>query len=86
MAWNRVRLPGDSGTPAVGLMDLQIQPELRGQGLGTFLAGEVLRTVQGSGAALVEVQVAETNQAGWALFRKLGFQPVDRGWVLRKDG
>ncbi len=86
MAWNRARAPGDFGAPAVGLMELQIQPQFRGQGLGTFLAGEALRTVQESGGTLVEVQVAETNQAGWALFRKLGFQPVDRGWVLRKGG
>lgn len=86
MGWMRERAYGELGTPAVSLMDLQIRPERRGQGLGTFLVGEALRAMLGSGASLVEVQVAENNQAALALFRKLGFRQVDRGWVLRKSG
>ena len=86
LAWNREHAPGDFGTPAVGLLNLQIQPELRGQGLGTFLVAEALRAMQGSGVVLVEVQADASNQPGLALSRKLGFQQVDRGWVLRKAG
>lgn len=84
IGWTRQLASGEFGPPAASLMDLQIQPELRGQGLGTFLVGEALRDMLGSGSPLVEVQLAETNQAGLALFRKFGFQQVDWGWVLRK--
>jgi ribosomal protein S18 acetylase RimI-like enzyme len=84
VGWTRERASGDVGASEVSLMELQIQPDLHGQGLETFLVGEALRNMLGSGATEVEVQIAETNQAGTALFRKLGFQQVDRGWVLRK--
>ena len=69
----------------MNLVGLQIPAELRGRGLGAFLVGEALRCAQGNGALLADVQIAESNPSALALFRKLGFQQVDRGWVLRKS-
>lgn len=83
--WDRKHLLGDAEGTIAGLLDLWIRDDLRGRGLGTFLVGEVLRAVQADGVPQVDVQVAEANAAGLALFRKLGFQQVDRGYILRKD-
>ena len=78
-------LSGNLGANVMGLEALHVPSEQRGQGLGAFLLGEALRCAQGNGVALAEVQVAQSNPTALALFKKLGFQQVDRGWVLRKS-
>jgi GNAT superfamily N-acetyltransferase len=85
MTWCRERPFGSSGASPMSLVGLQIQAELQGQGLGAFLVGEALRCALGNGVSLAEVQIVENNPSALALFRKLGFQQVDRGWVLRKS-
>jgi GNAT superfamily N-acetyltransferase len=77
-------LSGNSSAGIIGLDGLHIPSEQRGQGLGAFLLAEALRSVQGIGAAVAEVQIAQCNPPALALFKKLGFQQVDRGWMLRK--
>ena len=85
MTWCRERPFGSLGARPVGLMGLEIRAEWQGRGLGAFLVGETLRYAQENGATLAEVQVAESNAPALALYRKLGFQQVDRGRVLRKS-
>jgi GNAT superfamily N-acetyltransferase len=80
----RGSLSGNSGASILSLDGLHVPAEQRGQGLGAFLLAEALRSAQESGAALAEVQVPQSNPPALALFKKLGFQQVDRGWVLRK--
>jgi GNAT superfamily N-acetyltransferase len=81
----REGLSGNLDANVMGLEALQVPSEQRGQGLGAFLLAEALRCAQGNGVALAEVQVAQDNPTALALFKKLGFQQVDRGWVLRKS-
>jgi GNAT superfamily N-acetyltransferase len=80
----REGISGNLGGNVMGLEAIHIPSEQRGQGLGAFLLGEALRCAQGNGVTLAEVQVAQSNPPALALFKKLGFQLVDRGWVLRK--
>jgi ribosomal protein S18 acetylase RimI-like enzyme len=82
--WDMERISTSWGVQAVGLQHVEVDPALRGQGLGTFLVGEALRRSHQAGMALAEAQTAEDNPAALALFRKLGFRQVDRGVVLRK--
>ena len=82
--WDMEPLASNWGVHAVGLMDIEIHEEQRRQGLGTFLLGESLRQLQAEGATLGEVQILEENGAARVLFKKLGFEEVDRGSVLRK--
>ena len=83
--WDMERISGSWGVHATGMMELQIEAPLRGKGLGTFLVGEALRHLSTTmGMTLAEVQVDQQNEAALALFRKLGFQQVDSGLVLRK--
>jgi ribosomal protein S18 acetylase RimI-like enzyme len=85
LTWGRERLFGNSDRPVAGLMELQIREDLQGRGLGTFLVGETLRAAQAQDVSQVEIQVPEDHAAALALFGKLGFQQVDRGWVMRKN-
>jgi ribosomal protein S18 acetylase RimI-like enzyme len=78
-------LLGDVEGNTAGLIGLWIRDDLRGRGLGKFLVGEVLRAVQADGVPQIDVQVAETNAAALAVFRRLGFQQADRGYLLRKS-
>lgn len=85
LTWDRKHLLGDVEGNTAGLIGLWIRDDLRGRGLGKFLVGEVLRAVQADGVPQVDVQVAETNAAALAVFRRLGFQQADRGYLLRKS-
>jgi ribosomal protein S18 acetylase RimI-like enzyme len=84
--WNMDTMAAHWGVRAVGLSRLEIDSEELRQGLGTFLVAEVLKHAQGEGATLVEVQTMQSNSAALALYTKLGFQQVDQGLVLRKEG
>ncbi len=86
--WDMERLSTSRGVHSVGLTDLEIQEDERGQGLGTFLVGEALRRLHTESPRRVDlavVQVTDDNQAALALFQKLGFNQVDRSLVLRKN-
>ena len=65
-------------------MKLEIVPELRGRGLGTFLVGEALRQMQSCGTALVEAHAPAENATVLTVFQRLGFRQVDEAVVLRK--
>lgn len=69
---------------AAGLIELEIAPPHRRQGMATFLIGEALRQIYSQGIHLIEVQILDSNQPALALYAKLGFTEVDQGAILRK--
>jgi len=70
--------------PAAGVLDLQVDPAHRRQGLETFMLGEAFRQLAREGIATVEVQVREEDQAALGLCRKLGLQQTNQGHIFRK--
>jgi ribosomal protein S18 acetylase RimI-like enzyme len=64
---------------AVGVLSVEVQPDLRRRGLAKFLLAQILRHLQEQYFSLVEIQVADGDAAGLGLARQLGFQPVDAG-------
>ena len=58
----------------------------RQQGLATFLNAQALHVLRDAGIRSVEVQTMQTNEQAIALYKKLGFQQIDRGVILRKPG
>ena len=72
--------------PSVGIYDIEVKPELRGQGLGKYLVAQILRYLQEQFFGLVEVHVPQTHEAATKLFLGLGFEQVDRGQSFRKTG
>jgi ribosomal protein S18 acetylase RimI-like enzyme len=69
---------------AVGLVDLQVEPELRRQGLAKFFFVQILRHLHEQFFTLLECQVRESNEAAINLFRGFGFKEVDRGHSFRR--
>ncbi|MGO8751060.1 MAG: GNAT family N-acetyltransferase [Thermoguttaceae bacterium] len=74
----------EGGGRAVGILDVEVDPSQRRQGLATHLLGESLRMLRGQGVASAEIHVAEDHTAGVQLLRKLGFHQVAAGIQFRK--
>lgn len=85
MFWDMEPLSQSWGRQARGLYDLKIDDRRRRQGRATYLVGEALRQLGSQGISLVEVQVAQDDEATLSLFRKLGFAEVGEGIRLAKS-
>jgi ribosomal protein S18 acetylase RimI-like enzyme len=59
---------------------------VRRRGLGRFLLGIMLRTIEEQRFAAIEACCEESNAAGLGLLHGFGFVQVDRGRIYRKSG
>ena len=84
LVWEMTSFSQRWQTGAVGVVDLEVRPDLRRQGLARFLIAALLRHLQDQLFAIVEVQMIEQNQAAIALFGDLHFQQIDVGRQYRK--
>lgn len=84
-AWEMYPLQRTWNSEAVGIIDVQVETEYRGQGLGTYLMAQVLKHYRDNGLTLAEIQTMARNQAACRLYQRLGFQEVDRGVIYRAD-
>jgi ribosomal protein S18 acetylase RimI-like enzyme len=73
------------GESAVGLVELEVRPDLRRQGLARFLLAQTFRYLQDQYFSLVEAEVAEDDEAACGAFRGVGFAQVDTGHIYRKE-
>jgi ribosomal protein S18 acetylase RimI-like enzyme len=64
----------------LGLFDVVIDPDHRGQGMGTNLMLALLAWGQGRGADLAYLQVMRDNGLAMSLYKKIGFQENYRYW------
>ncbi|OWK38488.1 GNAT family N-acetyltransferase [Fimbriiglobus ruber] len=71
------------GQPSAGIIDVQVRPDLRRQGLGKLLVSQVLRFLQDQFFAIVELQVPAADPAAIGMCKSLGFEQVDEGFVYR---
>ena len=84
-AWEMEAYVERWGEPAVGLVELEVRPDLRRQGLAKLLMCQVFRCLQDQYFNLMEIQTMEKNAAAVKLFRGLGFEQVDVGHSYKKD-
>jgi ribosomal protein S18 acetylase RimI-like enzyme len=68
----------------IGLTDLVVPQELRGQGLGKFLLVQLLRYLQDQFFSVVEIQVSAEDAIAIGLLQDLDFEQVDSGHIYRK--
>ena len=80
--WDMQPLASCWGVSAMGMYDLQVAPEARRSGLGTFLVCESLRALSQQSISLVEAQVRANDDVACSMFRKLGFDSVGTGNVF----
>lgn len=73
------------GCPSVGVLDVQVGGEFRGQGLAKLLLTHLLRRLQEDYFGLVEAQIRDDDVVAASLLRALGFERVDVGRVFEKQ-
>ncbi len=78
-AWEMQGFSQRWNVPSVGLMDLEVHPDHRRQGIARFLLTQVLRQVQEQYFEIVEMHAPDDNQAAVELLRGLAFEQVDTG-------
>lgn len=84
LAWEMEGFGQRWGAPSVGILEVQVRPDLRRQGLAKFLLAQALRLFQEQFFETVEVQMPAGDAATLALFRALGFDQVDEGRAYRR--
>jgi ribosomal protein S18 acetylase RimI-like enzyme len=70
---------------SLGLLDVEIRPDLRRQGLARFLLAQTFRYLQDQYFSIVEAEVAEGDEPATKLFLGAGFAQVDTGRIYRKE-
>lgn len=76
--WDMEPLVKNWGMIAMGLVKLWVSPDLRGEGLATYMVGESLRQLKQQGVSLVEIQHVVSEKKLENLCDKLGFKEIDR--------
>lgn len=60
------------------VMSVAVEPELRGQGIGTILFGELIKAVKERGAKSITLEVRPSNTAAIKLYESFGLKSVGR--------
>ena len=72
------------GSPAAGILDIQVRPDLRRQGLAKLLISQVMRFVQDQFFGIVEIQAPGDRPEAIALCKSVGLEQVDVGTTYLK--
>ena len=60
------------------VMHVAVEPKLRGQGIGTLLFGELIKSVKARGAKSITLEVRPSNAAAIKLYENFGLKSVGR--------
>ena len=60
------------------ILDVAVDPALRGAGVGRLLVQQVVQDCRFGGASFVSLEVRESNLSAIALYKKMGFIEVGR--------
>ncbi len=60
------------------VMHIAVEPELRGQGIGTLLFSELVKAVKKRGATSITLEVRPSNVAAIKLYENFGLKSVGR--------
>jgi GNAT superfamily N-acetyltransferase len=84
-AWEMEPFSRTWNEAAYGLLNVEVRPDVRRQGLAKFLMVQTFRYLQDQFFSLLEAQTTEGDVASEGLFRSLGFEAVDQGRQYRKE-
>jgi ribosomal protein S18 acetylase RimI-like enzyme len=70
---------------AVGILDFEVLPNYRRQGLGKLFLSYLMRQVQEQFFQVVELHLHESNQQALRFLQGLGFEHVDTGQVFLRQ-
>ncbi|QEL19729.1 GNAT family N-acetyltransferase [Limnoglobus roseus] len=84
IAWELEGFGWRWNAPSAGIIDVQVRPDLRRQGVGKMLVSHILKFLQDQFFGIVELQVRADDPAAVGMCKSLGFEQVDAGYVYRK--
>lgn len=70
--------------PSAGIIDVQVRPDLRRQGLAKMLVTHILRALQDQFYGIGELLVSADDPSAVGLCKSVGFEPVDTGYAYRR--
>jgi ribosomal protein S18 acetylase RimI-like enzyme len=70
---------------AVGILDFEVLPEYRRQGLGKLSLSYIMRQVQEQFFHVVELHLSESNLQALGFLQGMGFEQVDTGQIFLKQ-
>lgn len=75
-------------TEHIGEIRVTVNSQIRGQGLGRFLAEEIFAIADSIGLERISARMTHDQGSAQAVFKSLGFEPVATlpGWVVARDG
>lgn len=75
-------------TDHIGEIRVTVNSQIRGQGLGRFLAEEIFAIADSIGLERISARMAHDQHSAQAVFQSLGFSAVATlpGWVMDRDG
>jgi len=75
-------------TNHIGEIRVTVNSQIRGQGLGRFLAEEIFAIADSIGLERISARMTHDQLSAQAVFESLGFHPVATlpGWVMDRDG
>ena len=82
--WDMGPVSTRPGAGGMGMINLQVYPEFRERGLGTFLVGEALKQLQASGISRVETQAAIHSEPAIRILQRLDFTELRQGILYDK--
>jgi ribosomal protein S18 acetylase RimI-like enzyme len=74
------------GRVHLGLYAVEVAPDVRRQGYGRHLVGEVMRKARSQWNEVIDVQTRSTNLPGLGLYESLGFVRVETATLYRRPG
>lgn len=81
--WDMQPMAAACGITAAGLLDLQVAPERRREGLASYLLAEAMQDLGSEGISVVEAHAPVSNTAATGLLTKLGFEATCQGTVYK---
>ena len=84
LAYAAAILSAEHGGPVAWLEELYVAPGHRSRGIGSALIGAVIDRARETGIVAVDLEVDAGHTRAESLYRRHGFEPLDRSRWVRK--
>jgi ribosomal protein S18 acetylase RimI-like enzyme len=84
--WDMQPMSASCGIIAAGLLDLQVRPERRREGLASYLLAEAMHDLAREGVGVLEAHAPISNVAATGLLKKLDFETSCQGVIYEAPG
>ena len=84
--WEMAGFGRVDGRVHLGLYAVEVAPDVRRQGYGRHLVGEVMRKARSQWNEVIDVQTRATNLPALGLYESLGFARVETATLYRRPG